>query len=58
MKKNVVAPLVLLSSITLLTSCMSKSETTTPTVKAPTEASIPVDVVTTPIATGGTMMVS
>ena len=57
MKKHVVAPLVLLSSITFLTSCMSKSDMTTPTVKAPIEASIPVDVVTT-IATGSTMMAS
>ena len=58
MKKHVVAPLGLLSSITLLTSCMSNSDTATTTVKAPTEASIPVDVVTTPIATGGSMTVS
>ena len=58
MKKHVVAPLVLLSSITFLTSCMSKSDMTTPTVKAPIEASIPVDVVTTPIATGSAMMAS
>lgn len=58
MKKHIVAPLLLLSSIALLTSCMSKTDTTIPTVKAPTEAAIPVEVVTTPISTGATMAVS
>lgn len=39
---------MLLSSLTLLTSCMAKKDTT-PTVSAPTEKSAPVDVVTTPL---------
>lgn len=48
MKKNIVAPLLLLSSITLLTSCMAKKDTP-PTVPAPTQTAAPVDVVTTPV---------
>lgn len=51
MRKHIVAPLVLLSSITLLTSCMAKKDTP-PTVPAPTQTAAPVDVVTTPISTG------
>jgi uncharacterized protein with FMN-binding domain len=46
MKKNIVAPLVLLSSLTLLTSCMTKKDAT-PVVPAPTQSATQVDVVTT-----------
>lgn len=51
MKKHIVAPLVLLSSITLLTSCM---ETTAPVpaVQNTPEATVPVEVITESIATG------
>lgn len=55
MKKHVVVPLMLLSSITFLTSCMSKTSTQTSTVNAPTQVATPVDIVTTPINTGATM---
>jgi hypothetical protein len=51
MKKHIVAPLVLLSSITLLTSCMDKDDKKMPMIKSSTETSIPVEVVTTPIVT-------
>lgn len=51
MNKRVVAPLVLLSSITLLTSCMNKEEKT-PVVTPTAETTAPVEVVTdTPTAT-------
>lgn len=45
MKKHIVAPLVLLSSISLLTSCMEKSEPV-PTVVTPTETAAPVEIIT------------
>ncbi len=47
MKKHIVAPLVLLASISLLTSCMEKPVPVAPVVR-PVETSVPVEIVTTP----------
>ena len=52
---KIIAPIVLLSSITLLTSCMGRDDTQIPTVKPQRESTIPVDMVIAPIATGKTV---
>ena len=52
---KIIAPLILLSSLTLLTSCMDRDDTQIPTVKPQKESPVEVDMVTAPIATGTVM---